>query len=176
MKKEVNYMPSYIEDMLKYEQLEDTSWTEREWKRFELIMELSNATESQFVRQKNEDKWMQLVDIYYPILCRIAKTQGGHVVLDVDEEKLFGKITYSGFFLILNDEFETESSNFLTVMAASDDIYISVKDKIFEIEFMFDLYRKVKEEDHSAQIMEARRKLKEHQMMCRLLDGKSLGS
>lgn len=163
MRKEVDYISQYKKDMLKFEELGKKPLTKWEWEIFDLTMELIAATESQYERQKNQKKWKQLVEVHYPVLCEIAKTQGGHVILDIDEEALFGELIYTGYFLALNDEPGIGLSEFLSVMEASDDMFLSVKDDSFELEFMFNLYDKIKKEDHSVQIAKARQKLKKYQ-------------
>ena len=83
-------------------------------------------------------------------------TQGLHVILDVDDEKLTGKITISGDRFFINNLY-CDAKNYLEVMVHyANDFWISDEDGLFVVEVLFDLYDKEKTSDKTQEIEKAK--------------------
>lgn len=169
MRKEVDFIAAHKQEMQEFKAAQGTPPTKREWQRFELTKELAAEQESQFKRVKNEERWNQLVDVFYPCLCEIAKIQGGRVELEIDEETFFAQLVYIGNDLILNNIFCTDLTDFSSIVSAAEDIFISVKEKCFKFQFMFHLYIKIQIEDHSKEIAEINKKIQHYRIENMLL-------
>ena len=143
--------------------------TRMEQQFFELMKELAAAKESQFKRTKNEERWRQLVDVFYPCLCELANIQGGRVELEIDEETFFAKLVYTGNNLILDDTFSMSLTGFSDIVASSEDVFVSTKDGYLQFQFFFHLYDNVQIADHSKEIEEIEKKIRWHRFESRLL-------
>ncbi len=83
MKKEVDFITDYRQEKEQFCTIEKIPLSKQDLQHFELTKELINAQESQFIIEKNEEKWNNLENIFYPVLCQIAKIQGGRVELKI---------------------------------------------------------------------------------------------
>lgn len=115
-------------------------------------MELVNAQESQYTRVKNEERWNRLEQEFYPALCVIAKTQGGRVELNIKEDTLIGQLVYIGEGLTLGSSNPEGLAAFSRIVAAAEDIFVSIHDGCSKFQFIFCLHDKVFVEDHAEQI------------------------
>lgn len=170
MKKVLDFIAEHQEEMRILNESTGAAPSEREWQRFELTKELVKAQESQFQRIKNNEKWEQLEDVFFPCLSKIAKIQGGRVELNINEETFFAELVYIGDDLTLNNIFCTDLADFSAMVSAAEDIYVSVKDGYFKFQFLFHLYDKVKVADHSEEILEIKRKIQCHRLENALLE------
>lgn len=173
MRKEVDFIVAHKQEMQELNAAEETLPTKREWQRFELTKELVAEQESQFKRVKNEERWNQLVDVFYPCLCKIAKIQGGRVELDINEETFFAQLVYIGNDLTLNNIFCTDLTDFSSIVSAAEDIFVSVKEECFKFRFIFHLYSKIQIEDHSKEIAEINKKIQRYRFENRVLHSDS---
>ena len=169
MKREIDFIAEHKEKMRMLEETADTPPSKRDWQRFELSKELVEAQQPQFKRIKNEKKWAQLENVFFPQLCKIAKIQGGRVELDINEETFFAELVYIGDDLTLNNIFCTDLSDFSAIVSAAEDIYISVKGEYFKFQFLFNLYDTIKVADHAKEIAEVQRKIQRHRLENMLL-------
>ena len=164
MHKEVDFIAEYNEEMKELLAEPQTSPSEREWQRFRLSMELVNAQESQYTRVKNEERWKRLEQEFYPALCVIAKTQGGRVELNIGEGLTLGSSNPEGL------------AAFSRIVAAAEDIFVSIHDGCSKFQFIFCLHDKVFVEDHAEQIAKIKEKIRLHRMetmrLHRMLSGK----
>lgn len=176
MHKEVDFIAEYNEDMKELLAEPQTPPSEWEWQRFRLSMELVNAQESQYARVKNEERWNQLEQEFYPALCVIAKTQGGRVELNMGEDTLTGQLIYIGEGLTLGSSDPEGLAAFSRIVSAAEDIFVSTHDGCSKFQFIFCLYDKVFVEDHAEQIAEIKEKIRLHRMetmrLHRVLSGK----
>ena len=91
----------------------------------------------------------------YPWLESEAKIQGLHVILDVNDEKLTGKITISGDRFFVNNLW-CNAKDYLEVMVHyANDFWMSDEKGLFVIEDLFDLYDKEKTSDKAEEIEKA---------------------
>lgn len=170
MKKEVDFTAAHREEMrMLKESTKTIPPTRMEQHFFELMQKLAAAKESQFKRIKNEKRWNQLVDAFYPCLCELAEIQGGRVELEIDEETLFAQLVYTGDHLIIDDTFSMSLENFSAIVASSEDVFISIKDEYIQFQFFFRLFDHVQVADHSKEIAEIERKIRWHRFENRLL-------
>lgn len=160
MKKEVDFITDYRQEKEQLCTIEKISLSKQDLQHFELTKELINAQESQFIIEKNKEKWNNLENIFYPVLCQIAKVQGGRVELKIDEETLYGYLIYSGEELILGNINCRDLFHFSSLVAASNDIFISVHEECFKLEFSFQLFDKIFAEDHKEEITKIKAKMK----------------
>ena len=109
-------------------------------------MELVNAQESQYTRVKNEERWNRLEQEFYPALCVIAKTQGGRVELNIKEDTLIGQLVYIGEGLTLGSSNPEGLAAFSRIVAAAEDIFVSIHDGCSKFQFIFCLHDKVFEQ------------------------------
>lgn len=165
MKKEANYIEEYQREMLHFGLSESEVPTEvEELQYLQLLKEFIDIKTTQFEKRKNKEKWIKVESFFYPFLCNLAKLQGGCAALDIDEETWFAQLTYSGKYLLIKDMKHKDSLFFLDIMANADDVIFSLKENCFEINFMFELYDKVKIEDHSEELAIMFKKLQHYQM------------
>lgn len=169
MKKEVDFITEHEKEMQMLNELTGVLPSKRDWQRFELSKELVEAQQSQFKRIKNEKKWAQLENVFFPQLCKIAKIQGGRVELDINEKTFFAELVYIGDDLILNNIFCTDLTDFSAIVSAAEDIYVSVKGGYFKFQFQFNLYDMVKVADHAKEIADVQRKIQRHRLENMLL-------
>lgn len=94
MKKTIDFIAEYQKELQEFQQSKGKEPTNLEWERFNLTSALVDAQESQFKKSKSQEKIYQLEHIFYPCLCDIAKTQGGRVELEIDDETFFAQLVY----------------------------------------------------------------------------------
>ena len=125
---------------------------------------------------KNEERWNQLEQEFYPALCVIAKTQGGRVELNMGKDTLTGQLIYIGEGLMLGSSDPEGLAAFSRIVSAAEDIFVSTHDGCSKFQFIFCLYDKVFVEDHAEQIAEIKEKIRLHRMetmrLHRVLSGK----
>lgn len=164
MKKTIDFIAEYQKELQEFQQSKGKEPTNLEWERFNLTSALVDAQESQFKKSKSQEKIYQLEHIFYPCLCDIAKTQGGRVELEIDDETFFAQLVYIGYGLTLNNILCTELSDFSAAMSAAEDVFISVEERGIKIQFIFHLYDKVQVADHSAQIAKIKQEIQFHHL------------
>ena len=164
MHKQVDFMAEYKKRMDELQSGPYTPPSKRDWHRMALSIALVNAQESQYAKVKNNERWNQLEHDFYPALCEIAKTQGGHAELNINEETLNGQLIYIGEGLTLGSADPTGLTVFSSIVAATEDIFISTHGGSFKFQFFFCLHDKVFVEDHSEQIAEIEEKIQVHRL------------
>lgn len=160
MKKEVDFIAEHKKEMEELSTLEKVNLSKQELQRFKLAKELIHAQESQFTKEKSQEKWNNLENKYYLSLCQIAKIQGGRVELKIDEKTLYGHLVYFGEELILGNINCTDLLVFSDIVAASDDIFISANEGYFKLEFLFQLFDKIFVVDHTDEIEKIKMKMR----------------
>lgn len=152
MKKTADYRASYQAERLLFEHVpKDILLSERTWQLFEQTKASVAAQEAQFVNVKNQERWNQLADGFYPCLCEMAQLQGGCVELDINEETLLGQLLYTGDTLIVDNTLTTNLDVFSRMAAASSGIFLTVQDGSFTLQFVFHLYDKQRAAHHAAE-------------------------
>lgn len=161
MRKEVDYIEEYRQEMIELEASKEeanemfASDTSADLEELKLRIKRQEIIESQYTRIRNEELWNIWVELIYPWLEREAKTQGLHIILDVDEEKLTGKITISGERFFINNLW-CDAKNYCEVMIHyANDFWLSCENGLFVIEILFDLYDKEKTSDKTEEIENA---------------------
>lgn len=157
MKKEVDYIQQYEQEEKELDALR-ASASEQDGKsdhnKFQLIIDMVSLRESQYERVRDEEKWDLWTQVFYDMACRNARIHGGKVILDVDEESLTGSLTYTGHDLIFGTAWNEDIELFAGMIDLSEDIFISNKNGLIEIQFMFHVYDNVKIADYSDRINE----------------------
>lgn len=161
MRKEVDYIEEYRQEMIELEASKAeanemfASDTSADLEELRLRIKRQEIIESQYTRIRNDELWSIWVELVYPWLEREAKTQGLHIILDVNEEKLTGKITISGERFFVNNLY-CDAKNILEIMIHyADDFWLSCENGLFVIEILFDLYDKEKTSDKTVEIENA---------------------
>lgn len=161
MRKEVDYIEEYRQEMIELEASKEeanemfASDTSADLEELKLRIKRQEIIESQYTRIRNEELWNIWVELVYPWLEREAKTQGLHIIFDVDEEKLTGKITISGERFFINNLW-CDAKNYCEVMIHyAEDFWLSCENGLFVIEILFDLYDKEKTSDKTKEIENA---------------------
>ena len=152
MKLEVDFIKEFEAEREKLKNTKSTPPSEEDWRKFELTKKLAEAKISQYERIENAEYRKIWLDVIYPILCEMAKIQGGRVTLNIDEESLVGKLTYCGHELFINNVFCNDLKCFRLMLAHTEDFYIASKDGLVEVQFIFHLYDEKKVADHSDEI------------------------
>ena len=162
MRKEVNYIEEFRQEMKEMETFKSdksdisSSDTSADLEELHLRIKQHEIEESQYTRVRNEERWHIWIEIIYPYLEMEAKLQGLHVILDVNDEKLTGKITISGEKLFLSNQWCESKDCFATMLQYSNDFWISNENGLFVIEVLFDLYDKEKTFDKTQEIEKAK--------------------
>lgn len=159
MNKQVDFIAEHNEEMKELLEAPHMHPNKREWQRLQLSMELVRAQESQYAKIKNEERWDKLEQEFYPVLCEIAKIQGGCVELKIAEEPLTGQLVYTGEVLTLDSSNLKGLTTFSRIVAAAEDIFVSTHDGYFKFQFFFCLHDKVFVEDHTEQITKIKEKI-----------------
>lgn len=157
MKKEVDYIQKYEQEEKELDELEASNPEQDgndDHDKLQLIIDMVSLRESQYKRVRDEEKWDLWTRVFYDMACRNARIQGGKVILDVNEETLTGSLTYTGHDLIFSTAWNEDIELFAGMIDLSEDIFISNKNGLIELQFMFHLYDNVKIADHSEQIDE----------------------
>ncbi len=151
MKLEVDFIKEFEEEQKELEMLaaDPTPPPAEEQENFELLKELVNANLEQYDRIKDEELWAIWVEEFYPLFCEFAKVQGGKATLEIDEETLVGQLTYHGHDLIINNVFCTNLEDFTLLNLFAEDVFISVKDGLLDIQAIFHVYKKIKIADNT---------------------------
>lgn len=162
MRKEVDYIEAYRQKMKKLETPkpeEDemfTSDNSADFEELKLRIKHHEIVESQYDRIRNEESWRIWIELIYPWLESEAKIQGLHVILDINDEKLTGKITISGEHFFVNNLW-CNAKDYLEVMVHyANDFWISDENGLFVVEVLFDLYDKEKTSDKTQEIEKAK--------------------
>lgn len=163
MRKEVDYIAIHREEMEMFSGHAEPP-SEADWRRFHLETQLMDARESQFTRVKNEEKWRRVEDVLYPALCELAELQGGRVELDINEHALFAQLAYTGELLFLDHSACMGLAAFNAAVSAADDLFVSVEDGLFHLQFLFCLYDKIQTADHSLEISAIEAKIRRHRL------------
>lgn len=157
MKKEVDYIQQYKQEEKELDALR-ASTSDQDNKsdhtKLQLIIDMVNLRESQYKRVHDEEKWNLWTQVFYNMACRNACIQGGKVILDVDEESLTGSLTYTGHDLVFSTTWNEDIELFAGMIDLSEDIFISNKNGLVEIQFMFHIYDNEKIADYSDRINE----------------------
>lgn len=159
MNKRVDFITEHNEEMKELLEAPHMPPNEREWQRLQLTKELVEAQESQYARIKNKERWDKLEREFYPVLCEIAKIQGGCVELKIDEAALTGQLVYTGEGLTLGNSDPKGQTTFSKIVASAEDIFVSTHEGYFKFQFFFCLYDKVFVEDHAEQIAKIKEKI-----------------
>lgn len=161
MRKEVDYIEEYRQEMIELEASKEeanemfASDTSADLEELKLRIKRQEIIDSQYTRIRNEELWNIWVELVYPWLEREAKTQGLHIIFDVDEEKLTGKITISGERFFINNLW-CDAKNYLEIMIHyANDFWLNCDNGLFVIEILFDLYDKEKTSDKTQEIENA---------------------
>lgn len=163
MKLEVNYIEEFekqAEELAQYEMEtsdEHSKESEESYKKFQKRIKLADMIESQYVRKEVPERREALLKYIYPEFSQMAKVEGGHLILEVNDESLTGTLTYYGHDLIINNVFCHNLLCLRMLLEMTDDLTIQAKENMLEMKFMFHLYEKEKVADHSDEI----RKLEE---------------
>lgn len=163
MKLEVDYIEEFekqVEELAQYEKdtaKEPYKENDEGHKRFKKMIELADLEESQYVRKEFPEYQEALLKYIYPEFSQMAKVEGGHLTLEIDDESLFGTLTYYGHDLIINNVFCHNLLCLQMLLEMTHDLSIQSKDGMLEMKFMLRLYEKEKVADYSKAI----RKLKE---------------
>ncbi|MDO5783684.1 MAG: hypothetical protein Q4P20_01320 [Eubacteriales bacterium] len=80
----------------------------------------------------------------------------------MNEETFFGQLVYIGDDLMLGNMLCTDLIDFSAIVAAAEDMFISVVEKRFKIQFMFRLYDKIQVTDHTKKIAEIKQKIQQY--------------
>lgn len=162
MRKEVDYIEAYRQEMKELETPkpeEDemfTSDNSADFEELKLRIKHHEIVESQYDRIRNEESWRIWIELIYPWLESEAKIQGLHVILDINDEKLTGKITISGEHFFVNNLW-CNAKDYLEVMVHyANDFWISDENGLFVVEVLFDLYDKEKTSDKTQEIEKAK--------------------
>lgn len=152
MKKTADYRASYQAERLLFEHVpKDILLSERTWQLFEQTKASAAAEEAQFVTVKNQERWDQLADEFYPCLCKMAQFQGGCVELNINEETLLGQLLYTGDALIVDNTLTTNLTDFSKITAAASSIFLTIQDESFTLQFLFHLYDKQRAAHYGAE-------------------------
>lgn len=159
MRKEVNYIEAQREkiEMLESMKLDNIQpEISDDLEELHLRIEHQEIVESQYTRIRNEKSWHIWVDLIYPWLEQEASIQGLHVIFDVNEEKLTGKITISGEFFVINNMWGDSKKYFEIMEHYSNDLWFSSQDGLFVTEVLFDMYDKIQTADKTEEIEKAK--------------------
>lgn len=162
MRKEADFLTKHRQRTLGLKQMEKISVTDYGKEEFQLLAALLEAKESQFLKKRNDERYRVLTEVLYPLLYEIARIQGGHIILNVDEQEFIGTLTYIGDELILDNDMGL--SDFIAIISSADDVSISMGDKGLEINLMFKLYDKVQVADCSEEISNIEEKIRQHRL------------
>lgn len=161
MRKEVDYIEEYRQEMIELESSNAeanemfASDTSADLEELRLRIKCQEIIESQYTRIRNDELWSIWIELVYPCLESEAQTQGLHIILDVDEEKLTGKITISGERFFVNNLY-CDAKTILEIMIHyADDFWLSCESGLFIVEILFDLYDKEKTSDKTEEIENA---------------------
>lgn len=164
----------FLSDYYQYKKIKEESRTnppagpsETDWQRFNLTVKLANAKRSQYEHTKNESKWNQLVNEYYPFLCDVAAVSSARVELEIDEDSMIGTIRYISPTDIIIDNDWAELSVICKIMSSASTITIYTKGDFLMVHFIFPLYDINKVYDNSAQIEDIKQKIEEFKQLHR---------
>lgn len=162
MRKEVDYIEAYRQEIKELESFKNeenemsASNDSADLEELRLRIKHHEIVESQYARIRNEESWRVWIALIYPWLESEAKIQGLHVILDVNDEKLTGKITISGDRFFVNNLW-CDAKNYLEIMVHyANDFWIGEENGLFVIEILFDLYDKEKTSDKTQEIEKAK--------------------
>lgn len=162
MRKEVDHIEEYRQELKELEAFKNDKSEmfetddSADLEELHLRIKHQEIVESQYTRIRNEELWRIWIDLIYPWLEEEAMTQGLHVILDVDDEKLTGKITINGDRFFINNLY-CDAKNYLEVMVHyANDFWISDEDGLFVVEVLFNLYDKEKTSDKTQEIEKAK--------------------
>ena len=162
MRKEVDHIEEYRQELKELEAFKNdeskmfATDDSADLEELHLRIKHQEIVESQYTRIRNEEMWRIWIDLIYPWLEEEAMTQGLHVILEVDDEKLTGKITISGDRFFINNLY-CDAKNYLEVMVHyADDFWIGDEEGLFVIEVLFTLYEKEKTSDKTEEIEKAK--------------------
>lgn len=161
MRKEVDYIEEHRQELKELEAFKNdesemfATDDSADLEELHLRIKQHEIIESQYTRVRNEEMWRIWIDLIYPWLEEEAVPQGLHVILDVDDEKLTGKITICGDRFFINNLY-CDAKNYLEVMVHyANDFWIGDENGLFVIEVLFDLYDKEKTSDKTEEIEKA---------------------
>lgn len=172
MKIEADYIRTFEDEQRELEAIEPEkeALTEKEARNLELLIKLIDAEHSQYRRAKNESRRNLWEKMIYPAICQIAQIQGGRVTFEVDEDSLVGKLTYLGHDLIINDVSCSNLKCFKLMLANTEDLFISAKDGLTELLFVFHLFDKEKIGDNTEEIRILKEKIFSKSCIDRMLN------
>lgn len=165
MRKEVDYIEAYRQEVKELESFKNdksemfATDDSADLEELHLRIKHQEIVESQYTRIRNEESWCVWIELIYPWLESEAKIQGLHIILDVNDEKLTGKITISGDRFFVNNLW-CDAKNYLEVMIHyANDFWISDENGLFVVEVLFDLYDKEKTSNKAEEIEKAQQDL-----------------
>lgn len=175
MKLEVDFTKEFEEEVKELAMLAEnpTPPTPEEWEQLNLMIELANTKDSEYIRKKDKELWGIWVEEFYPLFCDFAKTQGGKATIEIDEETFVGTLTYYGHDLIINNVDCTVLEDFALLNLFAEDVFISSEDSLLEIKVIFHVYEKIKVADNTDKFEAIFKKAKNYhqeQRLRRLLD------
>lgn len=96
---EVDYTKKYEEAVKKFKEWKQEPLTEKEREELSKLLEKCQKHESHITRMENSDKREEIIR-FYGLLAKMAKCQGGHVILDINDERRTATLTYCGRELV----------------------------------------------------------------------------
>jgi len=162
MKKEVDFIQMHEQQQKEIDSMIATKpelGCKTDLSKLHLLMDMVDLREAQYRRVRNEEAWQLWTQVFYDMACRTAKIQGGKVTLDINEESLTGQLTYLGHELMFSNAWNEDIEFFAGMVDLSEDFFISQKDGMIEIQFLFHVYDTEKIADYSDRIEEIERQV-----------------
>ena len=138
-----------LRDLWLKEQIQSSALEHRKTQR-ELIKQIMKLSLQEQIPDHSRRK--KLETEYYNLLYSIAQENGGRVELDIDENLLFGALTYWGTELTMDGAFYPKLNELTELMNDCDTVSISAEGFYFKLQLSFDLTCKDPEHSHSPEI------------------------